>query len=122
MKKVHVLVSIVCMVFVSLAVNAQGKASPFTGKWELTSVGSPNGDSKMLLALEQKEGKLSGTINIHDQDIKLNQVEAKGNNIDLYFEASGYDILISLEKKDNNTLEGSGMGGMVGIKGKRVTE
>ena len=42
--------------FISINSNAQSTADFFVGRWNLLVAGTPEGDIKMIMSLERKEG------------------------------------------------------------------
>lgn len=121
MKNVRLfLVVVFCMVS-ALKMNAQVPADFFAGKWSVLVSGTPNGDAKMLVNLERKDGKLTGGVINPDaaEPTKFSNVEEKENSVTVYFSASGYDVYLTLEKKGDNKVEGSMMD-MFDAKGERV--
>ena len=121
MKKVSVLIAGVFFLILSMGAKAQTNTGMdfFTGKWNVITTGLPDGDRKMVLTLERKEGKLTGTINFGSEDSKITSVEEKENSITVYFSAGGYDVNLSLEKKDEDHVTGSLMGAF-DAKGERM--
>ena len=106
----------------SITTDAQTTTDYFTGKWNLTIIGTPNGDSKMIANLERKDGKLAGEMTSEPamgDPITISQIEEKENSVKLFFNAGGYDIYIFLEKTDDNHLKGT-MLDMFETKGERV--
>lgn len=100
--------------------TAQNVSDFFAGRWDLLVTGTPNGDIKMILNLERKEGKLDGTIKIQElEPSKFTKIDEKGTTIALYFIAAGYDLFITLEKKDENHVLGKEMD-MFDVKGERI--
>jgi hypothetical protein len=91
----------------SLQANAQS-TDAFTGKWDVLVEGTPSGDSNLVVELERKDGKLSGTV-VRDgaAPAKINRVEEKAKSITIYFNSSGYDVYLFMEKKGDNKAEGS---------------
>lgn len=111
-----------------LSFTAQAQTTPpadyFVGKWSVLVEGTPNGDSKMLVNLERKDGKLTGVILDPATDkvvSKIDKVEEKEKSVTVYFVASGYDVYLLLEKKDDDKVTGSLMD-MFDAKGERVKE
>ncbi len=97
----------------------------FAGKWDMIVVGTPNGDTKMMMTLTRKDGKLIGNLTPLDdtkaEKISLTGVEEEATKITIYFSASGYDVNVSLEKVDNNNLKGQLMN-MFETKAKRISD
>jgi hypothetical protein len=118
-----ILVGVFCL-FAVLTLKAQDKpVDYFAGKWNVTVVGTPNGDAKMLVTLERVDGKLTGTLlnSGQGEPTKFSRVEEKENSVTLYFTSSGYDVYLQLEKKDENIVKGSMMD-MFDASGTRVIE
>jgi hypothetical protein len=95
----------------------------FPGKWNVTVFGTPNGDAKMMIVLERKDGKLGGSVqDSTGKDIsKITQADEQGKTITLGFNAEGYDVTLTLDPVDENNVKGSLMG-MFDAKGIRVKE
>lgn len=84
----------------------------FAGKWEVSIVGTPNGDAKFVTELTRKEGKLTGELKDSsgkiEKAIPLTKVEEENAKITFYFTtADGYDVSIVLAKVDESNLKGS---------------
>jgi hypothetical protein len=103
---------IACSFTVAFSSCAQGQsksgADYFIGKWNVLVKGTPQGDSKMLMHLENKEGKLAGNIqDTTDKEIaKIDSTLLAGEEVTVYFNASGYDVYMKLKKKDDDHAEG----------------
>jgi len=125
MKKLILFFAGIFFLLLSFGANAQAKtgADYFVGKWNVVVAGTPNGDAKMLVKLEQKDGRLTGNLSNPGQSepVKFSNVEVKENSVTVYFTSSGYDVYLTLEKKDDNKVEGSMMD-MFDAKGDRVIE
>ncbi len=94
----------------------------FVGKWEVTIIGTPNGDSKMIVDLERTDGKLTGQMSNPAEPTAEKApitVDENGDLIDLAFNAQGYDVTINLKKVDEDNLKGSLLG-MFDATAKRV--
>lgn len=112
MKKLNVFFATMFFVLMfSLSATAQEK-SFFNGKWNVLVVGTPGGDSKMILNIVDSEGKLSGTLidpTTNKDLFPLTKVEQEQGKITVYFTSQGYDVYLYLEKKDQDNVEGSMM-------------
>lgn len=112
MKKLNVFFAAVLFILMfSSRVSAQEKKY-FEGKWEVTVVGTPGGDSKMILNLVDKDGTLTGSMidPITKKDLfPLTKVEEEATKVTVYFTSEGYDVFMYLEKKDQDNVEGSMM-------------
>ncbi|SEI37694.1 hypothetical protein SAMN04487995_0167 [Dyadobacter koreensis] len=94
----------------------------FVGKWEVTIIGTPNGDSKMIIDLVRTDGKLSGQMSNPAEPTAEKTpvtVDENADLLDLAFNAQGYDVTINLKKVDEDNLKGSLMG-MFDTTAKRV--
>lgn len=94
----------------------------FAGKWELTVIGTPNGDSKMIIDLVRTDGKLTGQMSNPAEPTAEKvpvTVDESAELIDLAFNAQGYDVTVNLKKVDDDNLKGSLLG-MFDAVAKRV--
>lgn len=113
--------------FLILSFNVKAQAQPvndyFVGKWSVAVEGTPSGDGKMTVTLERKDGKLSGTIITKPgtEPAEITKVDEKEKSVTLYFNTNGYDVNLTLEKKDDDHVIGNVMG-MFDAKGERVKE
>ena len=56
MKKLSLIFTVVVCLFLSVNAKAQSNTDYFPGKWNVTIIGTPNGDAKMnLLSSERTE-------------------------------------------------------------------
>lgn len=125
MKKLSVLFAGLFMLLMSFSANAQSKpgAEYFAGKWSVLLKGLPDGDKKMVFALENKNDSISGVV----QDTagveiaKVTSVELKDTEITIYFTTQGYDVNLLMTKKDDDHTTGSLMS-MFDAEGERVKE
>jgi hypothetical protein len=104
--------AILALFLVLVAFTTQAQTSTpdfFAGKWEITVVGTPQGDAKMVADLTRNNGILSGNlVNQADTTNKIPvTVEEKGNKIALFFNSQNYDVTIDLEKVDDDNLKGN---------------
>ena len=125
MKKAILIFAGMFFLLLSIGANAQAKtgADYFVGKWIVVVAGTPNGDAKMPVTLELKDGQLTGYMPAPEQTepIKFSKVEVKENSVTVYFTSGGYDVYMTLEKKDENHVTGSMMD-MFDATGERVVE
>lgn len=95
----------------------------FTGKWEITVTGTPNGDAKMVANFARKDGKLSGELeNLADpnkEKIPVTQITESADKLSMAFTAQGYDVTLDLSKVDDDNLKGTLMN-MFDATAKRV--
>lgn len=93
------------------ATNGGGNAveAYFMGKWNATAKGTPNGDVTIPVKFESKEGKLVGTFVDPEskQETAMTSVVIEGAALKMSFSVMGYDITITITKKDENTATGS---------------
>jgi hypothetical protein len=85
------------------------EADFYTGKWEMLVIGTPNGDSKMIVTLKREEGKLRGNLKPLDSEdyINITEIEEGQDKVTLYFTAQGYDVNVVLTKVDADNMKGS---------------
>lgn len=113
MKKVSLFLFIFLL---GVCVKGFSQAAPptdfFAGKWEITIVGTPEGDSKMVTDLIRKEGKLTGELKDptgkRTEATPITKVEEEANKLTIYFDtAQAGEIPVELTKVDDDHLKGS---------------
>jgi hypothetical protein len=108
---------IMCTFIMALSSCAQAQSKSgidyFIGKWSVLVKGTPQGDSRMIMHLENKEGKLAGAIQdtTGNQIAKIDSIALASEEVTVYFNASGYDVYMNLKKKD----EDHAAGGLLGM-------
>jgi hypothetical protein len=129
MKKVNLFFAGVFFLLLSVGANAQTKAVTdyFAGKWRVTAESAPGDGSDMNVTLERKEGKLTGTIKIGEEDVvKFSKIEEKETSVKLYFTSThGNDVTLIMEKKDDDHVGGAidtSIMGSFPLKGERIKE
>ena len=122
MKKSVVLIA-VSILFLSTGLKAQSQKTVdfFAGKWDMLVKGLPDGDTKMFILLDKKDSTLAGVIqdSVGTEISKFSKVELKENGVTVYFTAQGYDVYMTMDKKDEEHVTGSMMG-MFDAEGIRV--
>jgi hypothetical protein len=122
MKKLYVILSAALLFIISTNASAQSKGGDyFAGKWNMLVKGLPNGDTKMMVVLDKKDSTMTGAIldSVGTETAKFSKVELKENEVTLYFTAQGYDVYLTMDKKDEDHVTGSMMG-MFDAEGTRV--
>ena len=98
----------------------------FAGKWEVSVMGTPNGDSKMVTNLVRKDGKLTGELKDpsgqNPEPFPITSIVEEADKVTLYFTAQGTDVSLDLAKVDDSHLKGSVMNGMFDATAVRVKE
>ena len=98
----------------------------FAGKWEVSVIGTPNGDSKMVTDLIRKDGKLTGELKDpsgqNPEPFPITSIVEEVDKVTLYFTAQGTDVSLDLAKVDDSHLKGSVMNGMFDATAVRVKE
>jgi hypothetical protein len=112
MKKVSMILTMMLFLFSTASLKGQSKTGIdyFAGKWAVLVTGTPNGDGKMVVTLEKKEAELSGAVLLDSAanvTAEITKVELAENSVMLYFNANGYDVYLSLKKKDDDNVTGS---------------
>jgi hypothetical protein len=118
------LTSLLVLLFIAINTNAQDKTVEdfFVGKWKFMVYGLPQGDVEMVTTIENKDGKLGGSIYaIQDstQVTVFSKVELKEKSLTAYYTAQGYDVYFVLEKGDGEKVTGSMMD-MFDMKGTKI--
>jgi hypothetical protein len=93
----------------------------FAGKWSVLIKGLPQGETKMIFVLENKNGRITGVIQdpTGKEVSKVTDAELKEGEIVLFYNVQGNDVNMTLKKKDENHIDGSLMG-MFDVEGERV--
>lgn len=114
MKKLN---AVLILLFLGLTFQAFSQTTPkdfFTGPWEITVFGTPEGDSKLTTTLTRINGKLTGELSNSATPtapkIKIQEVVEERESISILFFAEGTEVNIDLVRKDDNNLEGTLMG------------
>lgn len=95
------------------ATSTSSSTDFFTGKWDLTFIGTPDGDSKMIADLVREDGKLTGNLldtNGQNPAIPITDIKESDNEIEIFFTAQGFNVNVQLSKEDENNLKGRMMG------------
>jgi len=125
MKKVNFLVAGMFFLLLSMGLHAQTKtgADYFAGKWNVVVTGTPNGDATMIFNLEKKDSTLTGVIvdTTGTEIAEISGCNLKDTELILYFNASGYDVNLVMNIKDDNHVTGSLLGMFV-AEGERIKE
>ncbi|MCH6200584.1 hypothetical protein MMU07_13430 [Aquiflexum sp. LQ15W] len=93
----------------------------YEGKWEVTVFDTPQGTATIPMRFETEEGITKGFF-IEDAsgtEKEMTSVTITGDNLVAYFNIAGYDVYISMVKKDSDVTSGSLMD-MFTAEGKRV--
>jgi hypothetical protein len=108
---------------IHLTVNAQGKegAAYFTDNWNVLVKGIPQGDTRFYIALQNKDGQLVGDITdtAGNAVSKVEKTDVTPTTINIYFHAQGYDVTLTLNKKDDDHVTGTLMN-MFDAEGQRM--
>ncbi|MFD2935110.1 hypothetical protein [Spirosoma flavum] len=113
MKKVSLFLFILIL---GLCVKGYSQATPptdfFAGKWEITVVGLPDGDTKFVTDLVRKDGKLTGELKDptgkKTEATPISKVEEEsGKKLTLYMDTTqAGEVPIELIKTDDDHLKG----------------
>jgi hypothetical protein len=115
MKKLNLMLAgLMALVFIATKTQAQTNTpNYFIGKWDVLVKGLPQGDTHMLFNLTDSAGQAKGALldtTAAHKDIPLTKIEQASDTITLYFTAQGYDVSLTLKKKDDDHATGSLMG------------
>ena len=80
----------------------------FVGKWKSLIKGIPQGDTEVTIDFEKVDGKLTGTMFNPKENttIKFDAITVKDGVLTTNFTTQGYDISLSLDKKDDDNFAG----------------
>ena len=113
MKNLSACIATVCLIILSGSVRAQTQTVTdyFAGKWNMLVKGLPNGDTKMIVVLDKKDTTLVGVIqdSVGTEISKFSKVDVRENGVTVYFTAQGYDVYMSMMKKDEDHIIGTMM-------------
>jgi hypothetical protein len=125
MKKANFLSWLLFFLLLSANMLAQTKpgagADYFKGKWSVLIKGTPDGDTRMMVLLENRNDSMAGVV----QDTtgieisKISKVELTDTSATIFFKAQGYDVDLVMNKKDIDHITGSLMS-MFEAEGERV--
>jgi hypothetical protein len=124
MKRLSIIfaMSIMAIVLNTGSINAQTTKTGekyFIGKWNVMVYGVPDGDTKMIISIEKKDDKLTGTMadpSKTDPPLELANIEVADSTFKATFNAQGMDIALMLKIKDDKNITGNMMD-MFEIKG-----
>jgi hypothetical protein len=123
MKKASFLSWLLFFLLLSTNMIAQPKpgADYFKGKWNVLIKGTPNGDTRMIVLLENKNDSLTGVIQdtTSTEISKISKIELTDTSATVYFTAQGYDVDLVMNKKDIDHITGSLMS-MFEAEGERI--
>jgi hypothetical protein len=133
-----ILASLAALVFFAGKTHAQATATPaatttatasvatgnLAGKWDILFKGLPNGDTHIIFNVINQDGKWSGSYQDMEtkKDVPLTKVETADKGIVLYFTAQGYDVNVTVERKDDDDHVKANMMGMFDGTGERVKQ
>ena len=113
MKNLSVCIAAACLIILSGSAMAQTQTVTdyFAGKWNMLVKGLPNGDTKMIVVLDKKDTTLVGVIqdSVGTEISKFSKVDVRENGVTVYFTAQGYDVYMSMIKKDEDHIIGTMM-------------
>ncbi|HSO85940.1 MAG TPA: hypothetical protein VLQ91_05270 [Draconibacterium sp.] len=122
MKKKILIISGIILFISQLAMAQENSSDFFLGRWNCNVIGTPNGDAKFVLKIEKTEGALAGAIIAEDgKSVKVDRVSTTASSLTVYWFAEGYDVYLTLTKKEDEKVEGSLMD-MFTTKVERVVE
>lgn len=119
-KLVFICAMMLLMAANAFTANAQGESKEyFIGKWQVSVPGLPMGDVDMIVELNRVDGNLKGTISALEQTIDIERITEREKSVTLYFVGEGYDVDLTLTKKNQNEVTGDMMG-QFDATGKRI--
>ena len=126
MKTLKTITTALILVLITSVAFAQSEATGgdyFAGKWEVFVEGTPQGDVTMIFNLSREEGELVGNISAEGESdtTKIDRITENDDSITAYWFAQGYNVNITLKKKDENSMTGSLMN-MFNSSAERIQE
>jgi len=122
MRKVNVIFAAI-FILLSAVANAQTRTGfeYFKGKWNVVA-SSPNGDVRMIVGFEKTDDKVTGTIKDSDgkEMYKVVSTMVSEKQSTIRFIGSQGEVAMVLIKKDEDTVTGDIMDGMVPVYGERI--
>ena len=107
----------------TIAISSFTTPSPeyYEGRWDVTVFDTPEGTATIPMRFETLEGKTKGFFmeDASGTEKEMTSVTITGDNLVAYFSIAGYDVYLSLVKKDDDVSSGSLMD-MFTAEGKRV--
>jgi len=100
------------VLFAGAVLDGKTPANYFAGKWDVTVVGTPQGDARLIVCLEEKDGKLTGKIVDQATNTEISPISdltQAEKSVTFYFNAQGYTVSLQLKEKDKNSVTGSMM-------------
>lgn len=123
MKKSFSLAAGLAFLLFSFTIQAQTKtgADFFAGKWKTLVTGTPYGDLKRVYVLEKKDKGLTGVVQDWDgkEIAKCSRVEVKDDEVTLYYQSLGNDVVLVLKRTDDDHVAGKVLD-MFDAKGERI--
>ena len=100
------------VLFAGAVLDGKTPANYFAGKWDVTVVGTPQGDARLIVCLEEKDGKLTGKIvdpATNTEISPISDLTQAEKTVTFYFNAQGYTVSLQQKEKDKNSVTGSMM-------------
>ncbi|GAB3512754.1 hypothetical protein [Emticicia fontis] len=121
MKNLKSVLTVIALFAAMSLAKAQTTPSYYVGNWEVLVKGTPQGDVKMPMSFEMKDDKLVGKItNPETKEVAtMTSVEIKGEELFAAFSAGGYDVTMTITKKDDDHFTGKIMD-MIEVEGTRL--
>lgn len=94
----------------------------FMGNWNLSMLGLPQGDVKCQLLLNEKDGKLAGTLKFGDPqpgEVPIVNPVIKDSVLTFNATLQSYDVDFNLSQNPEGQLNGAMYNGMFVVKGER---
>ncbi|WP_128546312.1 hypothetical protein [Larkinella soli] len=112
MKKVSLFLFVFLVgIFINGFAQTADPSDFFAGKWEISVMGTPQGDAKFVTELIRKDGKLTGELKDPSgarPAVPITKIEEEKEKLTIYFntEQAG-EIPIELTKQDDDHLKGN---------------
>ncbi len=107
MKKALLIIAGIILFASQIGFAQENNSDFFIGKWNVTIIGTPNGDAKFVLKVDKAETGLTAfIIGENEKSQKVDRVETKTNGLTVYWFAEGYDVYLTLTKKEDGKVDG----------------
>ena len=102
--------------------NAKGESKDyFIGQWLVKIQDLPVDIEEMTVDVTRMDGKLKVNLSADGQQIEVEQVTEREKSITFYFNGNGFDVDMTLVKKNQNEVTGD-MLSQFDLTGKRITK
>ncbi len=109
MNKLRILALGFFLVFAFNTAQAKSDSTTFyAGKWDVLIKGTPNGDVVLPFTVTSTDGVWAASFTDPEskEEKKVTSIEVVGNDLNTAFSVAGYDVTMTLTKKDDDHANG----------------